>query len=77
MNCIKDLTDCKIFLLSRILFLFAIWVSLIPLYSVGFIFVLFCWWLFFSCFVTVLKPESFDFMYIFIFNESRDSNVTK
>lgn len=31
----------------------------------------------FSCFVTVLKPESFDFMNLFAFSERRDSNVTK
>lgn len=38
--CIKDLTCHKIFLLSRILFSFPIWVSLSLTYSVGFWFVL-------------------------------------
>lgn len=38
--CIKDLTDCKTFLLDRILFSFPIWVSLSLIYSVGFCFVL-------------------------------------
>lgn len=74
MHCIKYLIDSSV----ELIFFLVIRISLSSFYSMGF--VLFCFFFLFfflSCFVTVLEPESFDFLCLFIFNESRDSNVTK
>lgn len=73
MNCIKHLTDCKIFLLFFNLHSEFLW-ALYILWG----FVLFC---FIGLFCFVLFCHGYQawklWFYVFIFNESRDSNVTK